>query len=74
MIVCELSMEEERYLKNLYRERRLVCKEILRYKRLRSRVIPEKISIRRGCKEYTFFYLFGYVMDCRFMCDICMFL
>ncbi|WJX39322.1 hypothetical protein P8452_26876 [Trifolium repens] len=41
-------MEEVRFLKNLYRERRLLRKEILRNKRLKPKVVREKISIRRG--------------------------
>jgi hypothetical protein len=44
-------MEDERFRRNSYREQRLLRREILRAKRLRPRVVPEKISIRRGCKN-----------------------
>jgi hypothetical protein len=44
-------MEEVRFRRNLYRERRLLRKEILRSKRLKPKVVREKVSIRRGCKN-----------------------
>jgi hypothetical protein len=51
-------MEEVRFLKNLYRERRLLRKEILRNKRLKPKVVREKISIRQGCKILENIFVF----------------
>jgi hypothetical protein len=51
LIIIEIYMEEVRFRKNLYRERRFLRKEILRNKRLKPKVVREKVSIRRGCKN-----------------------
>jgi hypothetical protein len=43
-------MDEFRTRAIIFRERRLIRKEILRIKRLKPRARVEKITIRRGCK------------------------
>jgi hypothetical protein len=49
--ITEIYMEGLQFRKNLYRERRLLRREILRSKRSKPKVVAEKISIRRRCKN-----------------------